>query len=82
MACAWTPCRYVPHGSVGRVSRENLNAGNLDSTAAQELYATYTYSKRVTTEQFRTGCGLCGQAPLLGGGDNGGYHTLLGRWKT
>ena len=70
----------IPHGSVGGVSRENLNSGNLGPTAAKKLYATY--SKRVTTEQFGTGCGLCGQTQLLGGGDNGGYHAFLGSWKT
>ena len=70
----------IPHGSVGKVSRENLNPGNLDSTAAEKLDAPY--SKRVTTEQFGTGCGLCGQTQLMGSGDNGGDHTLLGRWKS
>ena len=48
----------VPHGSVGGVSRENLDSGNLDSTAAEKLDAPYP--ERVSTKQFRTGCGLRG----------------------
>ena len=70
----------IPQGCVGGVSRENLNPGNLNSTAAEKLDAPY--SERVTTEQFGTGCGMCGQAQLMGSSDDGGNHALLGRWKS
>ena len=70
----------IPQGCIGGVSRENLNPGNLNSTAAEKLDAPY--SERVTTEQFSTGCGMCGQAQLMGSSDDGGNHTLLGRRKS
>ena len=46
------------------VSRQDLNPGDLNSTAAEELDAPY--SQGVTTEQFGPGCGLCSQAQLMG----------------
>ena len=78
MAWAWTPCK-IPHGGIGGVSRENLNSGDLDSTPTEKLYATH--SQGVTTEQFGTGRGLRSETQFLGGGDDGGYHSLLGRRK-
>ena len=70
----------VPHGGVGGMSRENLDSGHLNSTAAEELDATNP--KGVTAEQFSSGSGLCRQPQLMGCCHDGGYHTFLGRWES
>ena len=54
----------VPHGGVGGVSRENLDSGDLNSTAAEELDATNP--KGVTTEQLGSGGRLCGHTQQVG----------------
>ena len=70
----------VPHGGVGGVSRENLDSGNLNSTAAEELDATNP--KRLTAEQFSSASGLCGQPQKMGCCHDGGYHAFLRRWES
>ena len=65
----------VPHGGVGGVSRENLDSGNLNSTAAEELDATNP--KGVTTEQLSSGSGLCGQPQKMGCCHDGGHMPFF-----
>ena len=61
------------------MSRQNLNSGDLDPTPTKKLYATH--SQGVTAELLGTGRGLRSETQFLGGGDDGGYHPLLGRMK-
>ena len=65
----------ITRGGVGGVSRENLDSGDLNSTAAEELDATNP--ERVTAEQFGSGSRLCGQPQLMGCCHDGGYHSFL-----
>ena len=65
----------VPHGGVGGVSRENLDSGHLNSTAAEELDATNP--KRVAAEQFGSGSRPSGQPQLMGCCHDSGYYSFL-----